>query len=270
MTKHTTAKNPLFIASAVVLSLLLLTITSCDIKEQYDGYFGDYEDEAMSEQELRWLRTHVAATAAWPDEEATLIAEVATYEAKATGTAEAEAITASNEEQLVDELVSEEAAASVEQQAAEEPAPVEGCDAPGEQCVLEARFDFGVTFEEYDWQRNEVNISFPADGGDVTGNFHFERMMEARWEDRYCLEVHRYHGTLSGHYDPVSRKLKGPVHGPSTSWEELEGCEYHETESIGGDATSWYATYDPITGELQGIVEWETEDPEDVEWPFHN
>jgi hypothetical protein len=259
MTKRTTENRLL---STMYLSLMVLTLTACPLVTIKDDPYDRTPKEKATDNAA--FRADETATAAWPEEQATLISEVATHEAKATGTAEAEAeaIATSNEEQLVDELVSEESA--------EESAPIKGCDAPGEQCVVEARFDFGSAYPEDFFERNAANLSFPVDGGDVTGNFHLERMVEHRWEDGYCLEVYRYHGTLSGHYDPVSRKLKGPVHGPSTSWEELEGCENYETESIGGDAISWWATYDPTTGELQGIVEWETEDPEDAEWPFHN
>ena len=237
MTNHMTSKRLLLI---VCLSLLLLTLISCNLGKSLGELVEDVAARGTGLTSSEERATDVAEDA-WREEEATLIAEVATHEAKATGTAEAEE--------------------------AEEPAPIEECSAPGAWCVVEARFDFGAAYPEGSFERNEVNISFPVDGGAVSGNFHLERRVEHVWEDGECVELHKYHGTLSGHFDPVSRKLEGAVHDSSPSWEELEGCEDFETESIGGDATSWWATYNPTTGELQGIVKWETDDEE---WPFHN
>jgi hypothetical protein len=108
----------------VCLSLLLLTLPACGW-EVLDTFFPppqeiqDKEDAARDYLTKTAESAKVAATATWSEREPTLIAEVATHEAKATGTAKAE-----------------EAAAGMDEQAAEEPAPIEGCSAPGAWCVV--------------------------------------------------------------------------------------------------------------------------------------
>jgi hypothetical protein len=101
MKNHITVKSLLLVT---YLSLLMLILTACPMPSS--GVMPTPNVTKTREARMAQL----AATDAWPEEEATLIAEVATHEAKATGTAEAEETAASNEEQLVDELVSEEVA----------------------------------------------------------------------------------------------------------------------------------------------------------------
>lgn len=158
----------------VYLSLLLLTLTACPMPSS------DMLPKGNKTKTHEAQMAQKTATAAWPEEKATLIAEVATHEAKATGTAEAEQIAGSTEEQLVDELVSEESAEEPsKEEASTEPAlalkdvkiDVLSCSPyvfNGTPRPNEFVCDYNIRFSvEYNTGRNPACIvCFAGDGGE--------------------------------------------------------------------------------------------------------
>ena len=213
----------------LAISLLSMTLSSCDnIRGATEA-----ETAATETREARRLATRVAAT----KEAATMIAEVETYEARETSAAEATA--------------------------AAEAVSIGVCGTPGACRVVEGEFDVVVG---YIADSNEVNISFPVDGGPVSGDLHFSYIYEARdssdSKGYVCRARIGFFATLSGHFDPENAKLEGPVDDFTHILEVLEGCEEIEVDDWA--AISWWATYDLTTGILKGEVVY----PDDVA-PFH-
>ncbi len=214
----------------LAISLLFLTPSSCGPPQEMDR---DLETEfrATITAEARGTATTAAETA----EVATAIAGVETYEAGATAEAEATANA---------EAVS-----------------IGVCRGPGTWCVVEGKLDMPVGYVPYS---NEVNVSFPVDGGSVSGDFVFSWTYEASDDDGYfCRARIGSVGTLSGDFDPNSAELQGTVYDFRSTLEVLECSGGIEVEAF-PPTTRWSATYDWTTGALDGEVVYP-----DEAVPFH-
>lgn len=216
----------------LAISLLFLTLSACD-KPSIPVPADKLPPRARATQTAEAARRQ-ATSAAATAEVATTIAEVETYEAGATAEAEATA----NAEAVSNGV---------------------GCT-PGARCVVKAQFDVVVGYEP---DSNEVNISFPADGGAVSGDLHFSFIYEASTDDWFCRARIGSVGTLSGDVDPDSAKLEGTVYDFRSTLEVLEGCEEFEVEAL-PPTSRWSATYDWSTGVIEGEVVYP-----DGPTPFH-
>ncbi len=208
----------------LVVSLLLLTLSACD--EPSPPLSADYMETVEADVAQRQ-----ATSAAGTAEVATAIAGVETYEAGAAAEAE---VTANAEATANAEGVS-----------------VGVCRTPGAWCVVKGQFDELVGYEA---DSNEVNIFFPADGGAVSGDFHFSWMYEASDDKGYlCRALIGSVGTLSGDFDPESAKLEGTVYDFRSTLDVLECSGGIEVEAY-PPTTRWSATYDWSTGGIEGEV----------------
>jgi hypothetical protein len=233
-TKEAMEMRRKWLCFAAGVSLVLMCLTSCrgsindEIRAQEQATRHAATRRAEREGPL-WAEveatTTAAAEAAATSEVATAIAGVETYEAGATAEAEATA----NAEAVSSGV----------------------CRTPGAWCVVEGGFDEVVGYVA---DSNEVNISFPVDGGPVSGDFRFSWTYEASDQDGYlCRARIGSVGTLSGDFDPDIAKLEGTVYDFRSTMEVLEGCEEIEVEAY-PPTTQWSATYDWSTGGIEGEV----------------
>jgi hypothetical protein len=204
----------------LAISLLFLTLSSCAVMRRVPWGSPGEEFAAEETVEAQHLATEAAATV----EAATAIAGVETYEAGATAEAEATANA---------EAVS-----------------IGVCRTPGAWCVVEGEFDVVVP---YSLHSNKVNISFPVDGGPVSGDLVLAYVYDASdREGNVCRAAIGFDATLSGYFDPEDARLEGSVDDVANTREDLEGCEEFEFDAWA--LSSWWATYDSATGILTGEV----------------
>jgi hypothetical protein len=231
MSNHKASKSLAIRVCAVALSLVLLTVSSCD--DTIGG--GSQPGLVATQRAAREAATHEAAMA---------IEGIATYEARATREAEATEAAAT---------VAAEATATAAAQATDRPVPSGVCTTPGASCLVEGEFELELYYPENSILENRVNIVFPVDGGAVSGDYLFSVRVDLTGVlgAETCIERHDYPGTLSGNYDPATGDLDGSVHGGKGRWTVLEGCEDSTTDDI-GTLVSWWARYDAGTGHVVG------------------